>query len=247
MISKSQVKDIRALASARGRAEQGRFLVEGDKLVREWLSHSNDIVLLAATKDWLQLHPLSPRHSALSILEVSDGELERISTQSTPNGALLVVGSPTQPQALPSDEWCIVLDRIQDPGNLGSIIRIADWFGVPHIICSEGCADFFNPKVVAAGMGGHLRVQLHHTALASFFSQYQKPVFAATLQGRAMLETGAEKAAALLIGNESKGVDPALLQFATHQIRIPGKGGAESLNAAVATGILTAHLFAGKS
>jgi TrmH family RNA methyltransferase len=244
VISKSQVKDIRALASAKGRQQQQCFLVEGDKLAREWLASSHDIRLIAATKVWLQGHEalLHGRHGTQTV-EISSEDLARISTKQTPNEALLVVRMPAAPERLPASEWCIALDTLQDPGNLGTIIRIADWFGIGHVVCSPGCADVYNPKVVASAMGGHLRVQLHQASLEGFLQQCDMPVFAATLHGRPMQEFAPQQAAALLIGNESQGIRPSLLSLATHVVSIPGKGGAESLNAAVSAGILAAVLF----
>lgn len=243
MISKSQVKDIRALASAKGRQEQQRFLVEGDKLAREWLGQGSGIELIAATPEWLRSNENLLASQASRIIEVSAEELARISTQASPNSALLAVRIPPPPSKLPAEEWCIALDTLQDPGNLGTIIRIADWFGIGHVVCSPGCADCYNPKVVASAMGGHLRVRLHQAVLEDFLKQCRMPVFAATLRGRPMQEFAPQKAATLLIGNESKGIHPALLPLATHEVSIPGKGGAESLNAAVSAGILAAALF----
>lgn len=246
MISKSQVKDIRSLSLTKGRQEQQRFLVEGDKLAREWLSQGKGISNILATPAWLREHEaLLQRHPKAQIQEVSLEELNRVSTQKTPNEVLLLVAMPTPIAALPQQEWCIALDRLQDPGNLGAILRIADWFGIGHVICSPGCADFFNPKVIAAGMGAHLRVALHVAALETFISECTMPVFAAALQGEPLPQFPKQDAAVLLIGNESKGISPLLLQQATHQVRIPGGGGAESLNAAVSAGILVAALFAG--
>ncbi len=243
MITKAQVRDIRALATAKGRAESGRFLVEGDKLAREWLAADAKIEYIVGVGGWLADHrQLIGRHSEAVVIEVSEAELARISTQQSPNSTLLVAHIPTTPKYLPADEWCIVLDTVQDPGNLGSIIRIADWFGVGHVVCSPGCADFYNPKVVAAAMGGHLRVQLHVTALPPFLSACSMPVLAATLGGDPMNQIQKPERAALIIGNESKGISAEVLRCATREVTIPKLGGAESLNAAVSAGILLAVL-----
>lgn len=241
MITKAQVKDIRALVTAKGRAESGAYLVEGDKLAKEWLGSSLHIRQIVALPEWLEAHrDLLTQHPEAEVIPVKPEELGRVSTQQAPSGVLLVVPISPVPQGLPVSTWSLVLDTIQDPGNLGTIIRIADWFGIGHIVCSPGCADFYNPKVVAAGMGGHLRVQLHQADLPSFLADCTVPVLAATLDGAPVNGEARFEQAALLIGNESRGVHPDLLRFASKKLCIPRRGGAESLNAAVATGILLA-------
>jgi TrmH family RNA methyltransferase len=243
VITKAQVKDIRALATAKGRLEQGAFLVEGDKLAREWLTADRKLRYIVALPDWLapQAHLLK-RHPEAQVIEVTAEDLARIGTQQTPNAALVVAEIPKPPVELPMAEWCIVLDTVQDPGNVGAIIRIADWFGIKHVVCSPGCADYYNPKVVASGMGGHLRVQLHTAQLPLFLSACTMPVLAATLGGKPMSELGGQEKAALVIGNESRGVSQEVLSVVSGQVTIPKRGGAESLNAAVATGILISAL-----
>lgn len=246
MISKAQVKEIRSLATAKGRAESRSFLVEGDKLCREWLSSNETIHHLFAVPEWLEQHrALLDKHPGARIFEASQEELQKAATQQHPNAAILVAGLPSISGHLPTDEWCIALDRIQDPGNMGTIIRIADWFGIQHLICSPGCVDVYNTKVVAAAMGGHLRVKIHHSGLPEFLKQCTIPVFAATLQGTSIHEIKARAAAVLIIGNESQGLQPELLSWVSEQVTIPRRGGAESLNAAVATGILLSMLVSG--
>lgn len=243
MITKAQVKDIRSLATSKGRLEQGAFLVEGDKLAREWLSADTKLRYIIGVPDWLNTNPsLLKRHQEAQVIEVSEDDLTRIGTQQTPNASLIVAEIPLPPHDLPTSEWCIVLDTVQDPGNVGAIIRIADWFGIKHVVCSPGCADYYNPKVVAAAMGGHLRVQLHAAQLPLFLKACTMPVFAATLRGTPMAELGSLSKAALVIGNESRGVSEEVLASVRGIVTIPKKGGAESLNAAVATGILVSVL-----
>jgi TrmH family RNA methyltransferase len=244
VITKAQVKDIRALATSKGRHEQNAFLIEGNKLAKEWLSAEKPITYIIALDDWLkQNHSLMLRHPEAQVLSVTENELARVSTHQSPNDALVVAPIPASPGQLPFNEWCLVLDTVQDPGNLGTIIRIADWFGIDHVLCSPGCADFYNPKVVAAAMGGHLRVQLHIASLPDFLAQCNMPVLAATLHGRALQEIKPLPRAALIIGNESKGISEEVLRFATQQVTIARRGGAESLNAAVSAGILLSALL----
>ncbi len=244
MITKAQVKEIRALATAKGRREWNAFAAEGDKMAREWLGTDQPLRYVAALPDWiLKNQALIERHPEAELLELSEDELHRISVQQSPNGALVVAPMPPTPEGLPANEWCLVLEQIQDPGNLGTIIRIADWFGVKHVVCSPGCADYYNAKVLSAAMGGHLRVQLHTASLPQFLETCRMPVLAATLHGKSTRDADQYGAAALLIGNESKGLSAELLRFATEEVTIRRRGGAESLNAAVSAGILLATLL----
>jgi TrmH family RNA methyltransferase len=244
MITKAQVKEIHALTTAKGRAEQHAFLAEGDKLAREWLQSNAKIVYVVALESWLdQNRALTEIHPEAKVIPVSEADLARVSSVQSPNAALVVSRIPPPPVRLPTTEWCLVLDTIQDPGNLGAIIRIADWFGIRHVVCSPGCADYYNPKVVGAAMGGHLRVQLHVTPLPGFLEACEMPVLAATLGGKPVNSVNRPAAAALIIGNESRGISQEVLRFTTQQVMIPRRGGAESLNAAVSAGILVAMLL----
>ena len=137
----------------------------------------------------------------------------------------------------------LALDTIQDPGNLGTIIRIADWFGIANIICSENCADIYNPKVVQSTMGSFGRVEVVYTSLVEFLNRNNSvPIYAAALNGKKVDELKGLKEGIILIGNESKGISIEIMQMATEKITIPKFGMAESLNAAVATGIILSHL-----
>ena len=137
-----------------------------------------------------------------------------------------------------------MLDTIQDPGNMGSIVRTADWFGISTIICSQDSADVFNPKVVQATMGSIARVELIYTDLQSFIQNNDlPPVYVTTLDGTSLYSLEPLKEGIVLLGNESRGVQPHLLNYARERITIPRKGKAESLNAAIATGIVLAHLM----
>jgi len=243
MLSKAQSKYIRSLSLQKFRKENNVFVAEGDKIAREWLVSGSNIQMIVAVEDWAaQNLALIAKHPFASVHIVSEAILQSVSTLQTANKALLVVGMPAQEKSLPTNEWCLVLDDIQDPGNVGTIIRIADWFGIDHIVASPASADFYNPKVVQAAMGGHLRVHLHHVPLLDFLSSYKAPVLAAALNGDDIYKFNNAGAVALLIGNESKGLSTELLEKATKKVTIPRQGGAESLNAAVSTGILCALL-----
>ncbi len=243
MLSKSQVKYIRSLAEQKYRKENNAYLVEGDKLVREWLSAPEPVEMIVATEEWLKSNAeYTDRHPEALKIPVKSHELAAVSGLKTANAVLLVAPLPNPPKEIPLDEWCLALETIQDPGNLGTIIRIADWFDIKHVVCSADTADAFNPKVVQSGMGGHLRVQIHKTDLPEFLSKVKIPILAASLKGNTVYDLPRLDAAVLLIGNESKGLSDRLITMATHRVLIPRRGGAESLNAAVSAGILCALL-----
>lgn len=246
MISRAQVKEIRELAAAKGREAAGLYLAEGDKIAREWLQSPTRIRYVAATENWLEHNAgLADAHPEARVLQVGEDELARISTLRQPNGVVVVAELPAPAAGLPRPGWCLALDTIQDPGNLGTIIRNADWFGIADIVCSPGTADAWNPKVVAAAMGGHLRVRIHRAELPPFLRECGVPVLAASLKGADIRTAAPYAAAVLVIGNESKGISQEVAACATELLRIPGRGGAESLNAAVASGILLSMLVPG--
>jgi TrmH family RNA methyltransferase len=174
---------------------------------------------------------------------VKESELATLSSLQTPNNVLLVVPAPEKKTVPVLNEWYIALDDLQDPGNMGTIIRIADWFGIRNIVCSPGCVDVYNPKVVQSAMGGHLRVDIYEADLIDFLSANTLPKIAATLGGSNVYEMERLDAGVLIIGNESKGISGKVAAMATKQVTIPRKGGAESLNAGVSAGILCALLL----
>lgn len=241
-LTKAQIRQIRGLARRHEREAAGAFVVEGDKLCREWLLSSARIQSVVCTAGWAdEASILLQRHPRAEISIVPPHDLERISTLQSPPPALLVAALP-EVVALPTQQWAIALDDVQDPGNVGTILRVADWFGIPHVVCSPATADAFSPKVVQAGMGAHLRVAVHRTEIQHWLRSVTVPVLAADMAGPSVHERALEKAAVLLIGNESRGLSDGLIRRADAMVSIPKLGGAESLNAAVAAGILCAVL-----
>lgn len=246
MLSTAQSKYIRSLSQQKYRKQYSVFTAEGDKIVREWLASDAHVQMVVATAGWLDVNrQLVGRHPAAEVCTVSEQELEKVSTLQTPNKVLLVVSMPDDEPALPAEGWCIALQQLQDPGNMGTIIRIADWFGIGHVVASPDSVDYYNPKVVQAAMGGHLRVRLHTADLSAFLQETTLPVLAATIDGDSIYAMDNPGKGIILIGNESKGLPGELSEHATHRVTIPRKGGAESLNAAVSAGILSAF-FAGR-
>ncbi|HEU4470015.1 MAG TPA: RNA methyltransferase [Flavisolibacter sp.] len=239
MLSKKEVKDIQSLSHKKFRDAAGLFLAEGPKIVAELAARfPGQVEKIYATTDW-------PREAAgqaaSKLVHVTAEELERISQLHTPNQVLALVRK-FDPQPPPPQGFFLYLDGIQDPGNFGTIIRIADWFGISHIIGGPGCADLYNPKVVQATMASIARVSVFEDD-GHWLSKQSLPIYAASLEGRSLYGVERTAAGILVIGNESKGISKPVLDLATERITIPGRGEAESLNAAVAAGIILSHLL----
>jgi RNA methyltransferase, TrmH family len=246
MLSKSRVKYIQSLAHKKFRDNSPEFIIEGPKLVEEFLLNRpdliNEIYLLDTwSADAKKL--LSSIHDE-KINQVSAMELEKISCLATPNQVLALVKKFSTPEK-PVIKNCLtlVLDNIQDPGNLGTIIRTADWFGIRQVVCSLESTELYNPKVVQSTMGSILRVDVFYLDLEEWLSSVMPlPVFCTALNGKNIFETGPVMEGLLIIGNESKGVRSSIMELASEKITIPRYGSAESLNAAVAAGIVMAQL-----
>lgn len=243
MITNAQIKFIKSLAQAKNRELHKLYVAEGEKLAIEWLQSSANVQMIIATSLWISKNQsIISKHSSAQVFEVDEQTLARMSQLQTPNHVLLVVEYSSKMVIPKETGWIIALDTIQDPGNMGTILRIADWFGINTIICSPQCVDIYNHKVIQSGMGAHLRVAVEYKELDTFFKLNQLPVYAALLNGENLFQVKSKQVGIILIGNESKGIAPELLPFASHPITIPRIGGAESLNAGVATGIITAYL-----
>jgi TrmH family RNA methyltransferase len=242
MISKSQVKYIQSLGQKKHRDEEQVFVAEGPRLVTDLLQSKNVVVTqLYAVSDWLAANEELLKD--INTSAVLDRELESLSQLKTPNKVIAIVRKFEQKQFVPQGNISLLLDTIQDPGNLGTIIRIADWFGVNHIVCSNDSADMYNSKVVQATMGSIARVQVYYTELYEWLAKHSEVrVYATMLEGQDVTKMSTINEGVIIIGNEAKGIDEHLLEFANEKITIPKKGKADSLNAAVATGIVLACL-----
>lgn len=247
MLSKAQVKYIQSLSHKKNRDEEKLFVAEGPKIAAELIAENTPLVKhVYATKLWMDENKNLVKkinEDQLSVIEEAD--LERISQLATPNRVLVVMQQFHK--SLPIDwasELVVMLDGIQDPGNLGTIIRIADWFGVKHIICSKDCADMYNSKVVQSSMASIGRVNVIYEELEKLLEQQKNNrIYAAVLEGMAVQKISKTNTGILLIGNESKGISEPVLKFANKKITIPRTGMAESLNAAVATGIILSYML----
>lgn len=243
MISKATGKFIKSLQVKKYRKEEQSFIVEGAKSVAELLHSDFEVKWLAATDDFLQLHAnvLSNRH--IEWTEASAKELGQLGTFQTNDGALAVAWmKPNQPLTV-QNEYALILDDIRDPGNLGTIIRTADWYGIDKIIASEETADFYNPKVISATMGSFCRVQLYYANLVEYLNSTHLPVYGTFLNGKNIYTVDFEKAGLIAVGNEANGISTEVGQLVTVPITIPKRGGAESLNASIATAIVLDNVF----
>ena len=239
MLSKSEVKYIQSLYHKKQRLQEGLFIAEGPKLVSELLASNYTIKKIYAVAEWIQHNPLIQQE----IIMVAEAELQRISNLQTANQVVAIVQQKIQSQApIFKGKISLVLDGIQDPGNLGTIIRIADWFGISQIICSHNTVELYNPKVVQSTMGSFIRINLFYTDLATILYNVSVPIFGALLQGNSIYTITKPPEAILVIGCEGNGISLTVLPFITNPINIPKIGEAESLNAAVATGIILSHL-----
>ncbi|MDR2907830.1 MAG: RNA methyltransferase [Bacteroidales bacterium] len=247
MISIQQIKHIKSLQQKKFREEANVFVVETPKIVEDVLDSSYPVEAVYGVKSWVDAN--WKRFARHSITEVSEKELERISGLQAPNQVLAVVRKPDI--SVDTDwfsETCLVLDEIRDPGNFGTILRIADWFGIKHILCSNGCVEFTNPKCIQASMGSFLRVSIRYGELTDILSQKPErmPVYGTFMEGENIYQTDLELKSCIVIGNEAHGISPLLESFITKKVHIPSFSTdakhAESLNASVATAIFCSEL-----
>ena len=249
MVSKNQSQYIRSLHQKKFRQQHGAFLVEGANNLREVLAAEWPIDLLTVTESFYKENTSLLDNQRVPVEIVTPADLDRIGTLETNNAGLAVVKTrPNLPLSAEIDELALALDDIRDPGNLGTIIRIADWYGVSKVICSQTTADVYNSKVISATKGSFTRVKLFYTDLSEFFEQVTSgepvTVYGAFLGGENVhtldfRKNGAQTAGSYLVmGNEAKGIGAGVEKFVTQKLTIPRFGGAESLNVGIATAII---------
>lgn len=237
-LTSKDIKWIRSLHDKAGRKESDCFMVEGRKIVTEAIEQ-NRFELVMIVEIYSENTTLASLPISSPIKHCSPAEMQRISSLKNPTDILAVLRLPKINTPL-IKQRVICLDNIQDPGNLGTIIRIADWFGIDTILASEQSADCFNPKTIQATMGSIFRVNIAYVNLETCLKEIKSPIYGAVMNGISIQETSMEPDGVLVIGNEGKGISEALMPYLSHRISIPRIGGAESLNAAVACGILVA-------
>lgn len=241
MISKNQIKHIRSLSQQKFRKEHRQFIAEGPKIVGELPNSPIKVEAVYGLEDWVEENRARFEYVKTEVVQVNSKELERISMLKTPNQVVAICRIPEMDMddIYEEDGNILCLDGIRDPGNLGTIIRTADWFGIINIICSEDCVDVFNPKVVQSTMGSIARVNVYYTDLPAYLADSKQDIYATVMEGESIWEARPGKGI-YVIGNESNGISPEVLYKATRKISIPSAGQAESLNASVAAGIVMA-------
>ena len=240
MLSKRQIKYFKSLQLKKYRDQERLFLVEGAKGVREVLNSDFQINSLIATEAFLS----DQLREGINCYTVKEEILSQIGTFRSNNAAIAVVEMSIQDEVNISESGLtLALDNVRDPGNLGTIIRIADWYGISQIICSKETADCFNPKVVNSTMGSFTRVNIAYADLKDVLSSTQLPIYGALLDGDNIYSQELAQSAVIIMGNESKGISEQIQSYITNPLLIPGRGGAESLNVAVSTAVVLDNFF----
>ena len=248
MLSKAKIKLIQSLEQKKNRREEHLFVAEGPKVVGDLLPHFT-CRLLVAEATWLAAHQ---GIQATEVVEATSEELRKASFLKAPQQVLALFEMPTYaaPHRLASDELCLALDDVQDPGNLGTIIRVADWFGIRHIFCSRGTADAFSPKTIQATMGAIARVKVHYVDLPEHLRGIREaapatPLYGTFLEGANIYQEPLSTGGIIIMGNEGNGIGTQVQQLVTHKLLIPnypeGCATSESLNVAIATAITCAE------
>lgn len=246
MISKNQIKQVKALHLKKFRDEEKLFIAEGIKVVNEIITTNPEIIhQLFVTESYLQGNSNALQKTRVEYVTISEEDLKKISTQSQPNNALAVCYyfEETAPEIDFKKQFSFYLDDIRDPGNLGTILRMADWFGIEEIFCSKQSTDVYNPKTIQSAMGSFLRVKVHYCDLYEV-AKKDIPVYGAVLDGENIYKADL-KNGLIIIGNEANGINEKNYKFITHPISIPSaeNSSTESLNAAMATAVICSEFF----
>jgi TrmH family RNA methyltransferase len=247
MISKNKARFIISLQRKKIRDEEGLYVIEGDKIVREFLAAGVPLKILVAKAEFISSLASGMIPESCEVEEVSFDELRQMSTLKTPHNALAVVNITGKEINLQEalEELCVALEVVQDPGNLGTIIRAAGWFGIRNIICSAECVDVYNPRVIQASMGALLHVNVYYYDLQKLLTAAAEkgvPVFGTMLEGESIYDNKLGNKGIILFGNESKGISDGLASFITEKIMIPrfsaAKPGIDSLNVGMAASVV---------
>ncbi|WP_338364733.1 RNA methyltransferase [uncultured Pseudoalteromonas sp.] len=235
MISKNQLKLIRQLGQKKYRKQYNQYLVQGEKNVLELLNSPLKAVDIFATQAFINAHQGQYPHTQL--IEAQEEQLTKASTLVSNNAAIAIVNMPNA-EPPKSNGLVLALDGVSDPGNLGTIIRVADWYGIKHIVTSTDSADAYNPKTISATMGSFVRVSVSQVELPEYLQTLNMPIYGAFLDGQSVHKTQFNGEGVLLMGSESHGIREQCAKLVSDKITIPAFGRAESLNVAMATGII---------
>lgn len=241
-LSKAQLKFIGALQLKKYRQLHQAFLVEGEKICLESIEAGWKLLHFYCTESFVEKHQSLLEAQGIDY-QITDGnELSKAGSLSTNTQCLAILEMPQKQASASIKHYALALEHIQDPGNLGTILRIADWYGITQIICSTDTVDVYHPKVIAASMGSFLRVQCAYVQLAAYLQNQDLPKYGATLQGESIHQFHFSPRGIILMGNESKGLSVEVQNLCDAQVKIPSFGAAESLNVAMATGIICDNL-----
>lgn len=245
IMTNTELKFLRSLSQQKYRKEYNAYIVEGDKNAKEWIIYPDLVQKVFATEQWCNDNAPILEKIKDKIVISSGIDIERASALRTPTQVIVLARIlAIQKIQIDKQAWTLMLDSVRDPGNMGTIIRIADWFGIRHIICSKDCVEIYNSKTVQSSMGSLLRVSVHETDLITFLKQNSEiPCYATCLNGENVNSIKDYSPGIIMMGNESHGLKKELMQLAQRKISIPRFGGAESLNVAVATGIICSRLI----
>ena len=232
MITKNQIKFIKSLSLKKNRQKEQLFIAEGEKIVAELLNSNFEFHEIFATNEWIL------KNTDVRAIKVNNSELDRISNLKSANNVLAIVKIKQDNLSI-TDGLTLVLDDINDPGNLGTIIRMCDWFGVKQLVCSKSTVDCFNPKVVQSAMGSLFRVPIIYTDLEEYVTKVDTPIYGAFMDGENVRNVKVPESVHLIMGNEANGISEEIDNLITDKVAIKNIGNsAESLNVAVATSIL---------
>ena len=245
MISKNKQKYLSLLQQKKNREEYQTFLVEGAKSVTELINAEYEIEIMFGTEDFYEANKNTIDSKKIFFELAATEELDKSGTLRTNNAAIAVAKmKPNDVILAQENEWVLVLDEINDPGNLGTIIRISDWYGIKKIVCSENTVDFYNPKTIAASMGSFTRVQLYRTNIENYLqSEKEKNILGAFLEGENVQKIELKSGGYLVLGSESHGISTNIEKLISKKITIPKFGNAESLNVGIATAVILDNLL----
>lgn len=247
MLSRNKIQYLLSLKRKKVRDEEKFFTIEGDKIVREYILSGNPVKTLIAKPEFISGIAPPVLAKVDEVIPVSYEELKKVSSLTTPHNAMAVAPIPERifNSAGVFEKVSLALDFIQDPGNLGTIIRAASWFGIKDIVCSDNCVDVYNPKVIQATMGAFINTRVHYHDLKEFLWKAIEsgvPVYGTLLEGESLYEAQLEKKGVIILGNESRGISDDLSALVTKKIMIPkyasAETGIDSLNAAMAASIV---------
>tara|TARA_B100001245_G_scaffold220671_1_gene191403 strand:- start:173 stop:916 length:744 start_codon:yes stop_codon:yes gene_type:complete len=242
MVSKKQSKFIKSLKIKKYRSKEMCFFVEGRKNTLEGLASGLSLKYLLATSEFLKDNESELQFIESQVIECTSSDLKELGTFTTNNDCLAVFDIPTAPKEVDFSDHVVVLDGVSDPGNLGTIIRTLDWYGINQLVCSPDTTDLYSPKVLNATMGSYTRVKVYYKELEGFLKTVPNPSYGADLEGIPLPDLKSDKPIVLVMGSESHGISDAIANQLTDKVTIPKIGEAESLNVAIATGILCHHL-----